>query len=307
VCDTPKAIGEKARKTVSDHIDEVVNIMAILGADRKKMSNVEDLEAVAEVLQQQQPYFQIRTWKGSKQEIVTEGGKVFVVSGKQCRGPYKDEAAAKAANKYIGSPAMVNETWGTVLPDYVPEDGHDEQVDETGEVADEPVADEGVAEGEVEGEAEVATEGEAEVAEGEAEVAEEGTTEVADEWGELAEAADGGDAKACKTMASEAKKAGVPDKDVKESSSWAEVADMIRNASGGEGEVSEVAEEAPWEPSVEQSIKFKPLDKNKKPVKKAIDAEITEVNSDKKTVTLKNLDDGKTVYKNVAWDRLIHE
>lgn len=304
-CNTPKAAGEKSRKTVEDHLEHIVNQMSLLGADRTQLADdASDLEATAKALQDAKPYFQVRTWKGQKQVLVKDNGKFYVQGedGKNRKGPYLNEQAAKMANKYIGQEPRVNEVWGLAMPDFAPE-GSTGMTDESGDTVPQDEGPPEEATEVAEETVEEATEGEVEVADGDG-----------DEWHQLAVLADSGDKSATIKLTQKGKELELTPEQMKAADNWMEVAALIREALGGEGEAEgeegeaegEV-EEAEWEPLADMVVKFKPLGKDKKPVKKAADVTILEVDSDAKTVKLKNLDDGKTIYKNIAWDRLIHD
>lgn len=96
---------------------------------------------------------------------------------------------------------------------------------------------------------------------------------------------------------------------------WEMVAEKIEEATlsgdGGEANDSEQGEQE-FVPALEEVYKFGPTDpKTKKPMinprtKKPLKVEVEVVKVDKKdkTVDLKNIDDGKTVYKAVPWDAL---
>lgn len=87
------------------------------------------------------------------------------------------------------------------------------------------------------------------------------------------------------------------DKDVVDAAdSWDIVADMIRN---GVPEEADAPAADTANPQVENVFYYKP-----KGAKKAIECEVTAVNAKKKTVTLKNLTDGKTEYKDVPFTAL---
>ena len=60
ICDTPERQG---RPTLQDHLDWVLNQMRLLGVDTTSIG-AEDLEATAAMLKEQKPYFTFRTWKG---------------------------------------------------------------------------------------------------------------------------------------------------------------------------------------------------------------------------------------------------
>ncbi len=102
-----------------------------------------------------------------------------------------------------------------------------------------------------------------------------------------------------------AEAAGVDADDVKNAESWAAVVELIQAADGDEGEGEEgegeeAAEE--WEPADGEVYKYKPPKS-----KKAVECEVTKVLAKNQLVNLKNLDDGKTVYKAVKWADLVQE
>ena len=108
----------------------------------------------------------------------------------------------------------------------------------------------------------------------------------------LGEAADGGDEEAQAKLQEMAEAANI---DPNAISTWAEVAEALSpNNSPEDG-----AEEAGEDPEVGNVYKYRP-----KGHKKDIECEVTGVFTAKQTVNLKNLDDGKTAYKNVAWSDL---
>lgn len=151
---------------------------------------------------------------------------------------------------------------------------------------------------------------------------------------ERANGSDADDAIAAQTQLIEmAVAAGHDEAEVKKRDTWEEVVAMISSPPGdetsaeegegegggeesaeGEGE-EEVAPPPPPppppapktpEPVKGKTAKYRPLDpKDKtKRVKKAIECEIVSVDKATKTVTLKSLVDGKTLYKGVKWDIL---
>lgn len=64
ICDTPQS---NARPTLDDHVDWVLNEMRKLGVDTKDMGE-DDLEVVAQGLEEAKPFFRFRTWKGKPTE-----------------------------------------------------------------------------------------------------------------------------------------------------------------------------------------------------------------------------------------------
>lgn len=85
-----------------------------------------------------------------------------------------------------------------------------------------------------------------------------------------------------------------------EYATWAELAEVLKSGAT----VEEPTE--PAEPKAAECYFYRPIDpKTKKPVKKAIECEVTAVFTGKKVVNLKNLDDNKTLYKSVPFDQLV--
>jgi len=109
----------------------------------------------------------------------------------------------------------------------------------------------------------------------------------------LAEAADEGDVKSQKKLSTMAKQAGI-DPDAVDT--WSEVADQMLGGAEASDDGGAEDEVVPEKGSL---VKYKPAGS-----KKSVECEVRLVDEDEKTVTLKNLDDGKTLYKNVAWDEL---
>lgn len=118
----------------------------------------------------------------------------------------------------------------------------------------------------------------------------------------LAEAADGGDEDAQVKLVKLAEVAGV---DAEACESWAAVVEAIEAANAPEVDSDEVGEgdedaspEKEWKPEKGDTYLYKPAGK-----KKPVDCEVVAVFEGKRTVNLKNLDDG-TSYKAIDWDSL---
>jgi hypothetical protein len=103
---------------------------------------------------------------------------------------------------------------------------------------------------------------------------------------------------------------------------WEAVSEFITSNQGGgeaaegEAEAEAEAEPEPINPKKGEMYKYQVLDaKTKKPLMNMkvkppkplapVDVEVTLVNTKSKTVDLKNVDDGKTIYKTVPFDQLI--
>lgn len=147
-------------------------------------------------------------------------------------------------------------------------------------------------------------------AQDEADAAGEGSSE---ELTALAEAADGGDETACETLTEKAKELGIDEDAVTGADNWAAVVELIQQASAGDGGEAEEEEVQELNPAKGETYKYQPTDpKTKKPAvnpktKKPllIECDVTAVDKKTKTVTLRNNDDNKTLYKSVAFDKLI--
>jgi hypothetical protein len=130
----------------------------------------------------------------------------------------------------------------------------------------------------------------------------------------LAKRADKGEDAAIDRLTELANAAGLTDEDISAEQNWvAVVARMGDGAAASDGEPRAEPEEE-WEPGKDEVYKYQlkgkdgqPLKDARKKVVKPVEVEVTAVNKAKKTVDLKNLGDGKTTYKGVAWDDLIAE
>ena len=92
---------------------------------------------------------------------------------------------------------------------------------------------------------------------------------------------------------------------MKKADSWADVVEMIREAQGAsEEEAEEETEEE--EEEAEEITPNKGDVYNYKPPKskKTVEVEVIKVLSKAKTCDVKNLDDGKSIYKAVPWSQL---
>ena len=120
----------------------------------------------------------------------------------------------------------------------------------------------------------------------------------------LAEKADSGDKKAQVAMDKRAAAAGV-ESEAAEAPSYADAVEIIRAAEAGAGSESEPeAEPEEFKPEKGEVYLYRPLDvKTKKPVKTPVECSVEAVFKNE-TVNLKNLDDGKTIYKAVPFSKL---
>lgn len=113
----------------------------------------------------------------------------------------------------------------------------------------------------------------------------------------LAEAADNGDDEAQAKLEKLAEAQGI---DATEIATWAEVAAMLEDGSeGGSDAEPEEEGEAQAPPEKGEVWYYKPPK-----ARKLVECEVTAVFASKEVVNLKNLDDGKTIYKSVPWSAL---
>ena len=118
----------------------------------------------------------------------------------------------------------------------------------------------------------------------------------------LAERAENKDKAAIAELKELAEKAGVDEGAVDEAEDWAAVAKLVKDAArGGEGPSTEPK---PYVPKKKDVVLYRPLGKDKKPVKHAVECQVEAVDKKSETATLKNLEDRGTVYKNVAFSDL---
>jgi hypothetical protein len=282
--DTPT----RSRKTFDDHVKEVINRLRILKGvkpGQKMEIDVDDLETLAAEIKEEAPCVRFRTWAGNKQELVERGGKFFVTGGRAELGPYKTEAAAKAANPYIGKEPMVTHTWGEVV-EFV-EDEDDAGVVEAED--DEEETDEKASED---------TEEETEDEAADEDADEEEASEDDDELTELATRADGGDKDAAKALKAKAIAAGISKEDVTNAESWAAVVEAMKAETAEETEEEADEEEAEEEAEEDEAIEKGDVVNFKQPKKKAVEAEVLLINVKKQTANIRTVDDRK-VFKDV--------
>lgn len=301
ICNTKNADGVET--TQEEHIADVLNEFRKLGCDTSQIKSGPDLEALAAALQQ---------------------------LGEQNQGPYFrfSTSYGKVSDKY--PEPRVWENWHGIkgLEEYSPEDVSEQAVQEEvrekvsspkpppNHPAKTPVPSKTQAGGR-----------------GKPPVPPKKQEKQFDEFGDLnslAEKADVGDEEAIDELTTQALKVGVEQDDIDNASSWADVVALMTAPSeeeteeeigeeseeeGGEESAEEEEAETEWEPKLGEVYFYTPVDpktkkaavnpRTKKPLK--VTCEIKAVNTQKKTVDLKNLDDGKTLYKTISWEDLMGE
>lgn len=177
---------------------------------------------------------------------------------------------------------QVQETWEGAV-DYETEET--EEVEDSSEEEEEPEAEE---EEETEEEAEEEAEEEPEAEE-----------EDGDDILALGQAADAEDEEAAAKLEQLALAAGYEQSAIDEAESWVAIAESLLAEGGATEEEGDATGEDPdWEPQKEDVYLYKAKGK-----RKATEHEVTAVFPGKKTVNLRNLDDGK-IFKGVPWDKL---
>lgn len=279
----------KTAQTVQEHFEIVLNELKKLGVDTGSFSEETfdaETEAAMEQLVKEKPFFGFRTYKYSKIEIEKKEDGKFYVGDKK----YPTYEAAKKANRYAGEEPRTNHDWHGVIEGYDPDNATVEE-DNTEEVETEEAAEE------------TATE--------EAEPA-------ADDFDvdTMLEAAKGDDGDAQTALREKAAELGATEEWMDgDDTSWDMIADCIRNggpvADEVPAEIEPVTEEEKVEWKKGDVTKYPLLDAKGKPKLNAkkkpmfVECELTAFDKAKKTWTLKNLDDGRTLYKDVKESSLV--
>lgn len=280
--DTPDRQG---RKTLEEHLAWVTNELRKLGVDTAEM-DVEELPDTLAAVKEAAPHFRFRTWKGDK----------------QTQGRYKDQEP------------RVQHFWEGIV-DWTEDDeaGMPSQAQDNTRAPGTPKAAAAVRVATTPRTAASPVNGKGTAGEGKVKPAEKEEPPEGPEFGDLdslAEAADGGDDGAVEKLTQLALDAGVTQEQIDEADNWSSVVELI----GGAGEESEAPEETATEevteeedgtPKVEQVFSYRPVDPTtKKKAAKAIQVEVTAVNTEKKTCDVKSLSDRKKGWRGVKWDAL---
>lgn len=280
--DTPDRQG---RKTLEEHLAWVTNELRKLGVETAEM-DVEELPDTLVAVKEAAPHFRFRTWKGDK----------------QTQGRYKDQEP------------RVQHFWEGIV-DWTEDDeaGMPSQAQDNTRAPGTPKAAAAVRVATTPRTAASPVNGKGTAGEGKVKPAEKEEPPEGPEFGDLdslAEAADGGDDGAVEKLTQLALDAGVTQEQIDEADNWSSVVELI----GGAGEESEAPEETATEevteeedgtPKVEQVFSYRPVDPTtKKKAAKAIQVEVTAVNTEKKTCDVKSLSDRKKGWRGVKWDAL---
>lgn len=297
-CDTPESKGK--RVTLEDHLGWILNEIKKLDADLKEIE-LEDLETTCEALQEAAPYFRFRTWKG-------EATKEF--------------PNPRVNHQWAGSKGLEN---------YVPDSDGDgvDAGDEDAEPADpEPAkpTSKTLAKAPTKPTAPVKAAKPKPAPEPDPEP-EESEPEAGDDidLDELAKQAAEGDEDAARAIVGHGALYNVSAKKLEDAPTWKAAVAILKKAIAaseagpadpepdddetGEGESEGEPEgESSWVPAVEEVYYYKPVTvdpktKKKTVAKKPVECEVTAVDEDKETVSLKNLDT-KAAYKAVPWASL---
>lgn len=283
----------RARKTVPEHVRWIANQLRLLGLETADME-ADDVEAACAALEADGPCFKFRTYKMPK----------------NTSGPYKDRDP------------MTRHDWGEwceFTPDDVPPEGL--QTQDEGEVGQEqqeqaaPPSSPAKANGISKPAARPAVRrlAAAKPTPPPPMPPAEEPTQLSDaDLDGLAELADQGDADSAATLAEACLQAGMTEEDVAGfDGRWNEAIELLKT---GEGEpaVEQEPEATPEplpDPAKGDAVRYKPRlvdPKTRRQTisKKVSDCTVVLVDVAKRTVALKDLSDGKTLYKGVSWDDL---
>lgn len=259
--------------TQEDNVSEILNEMRKLGGDDyTKGAKGSSLESLAAGLAAASPYFRFSTSQSA---------------------PTPEFPDPRVWENWHGSKG---------LEDYEPPTG-DGVEEETAGAA--PASEETEEEAPADGPFNEFDDGSGDEKEGE----EEGEDDGADDLDALASAADDDQDKGAMTkLKALAKKAGVSDQEIDDADSWASLAEMVRSAQEAPAPKAKkkAEEKSPPAPKLKEVWLYLPPGKNpatKAPYKDPIEGQVTKVNAAKKTVTLKDLDNGKE-YADVPFDAL---
>lgn len=297
LCDTPN----KSRKTIEEHIGWVYNELRKMGIDTEDIDPT-NLDEVASDLKQMKPFFRFETWQGEATEQYPNPRTNHKWLGMTEYDPEEDAGAATE-----DSSEEVEEQPTPTPPSKTQKNGKASSKSATPT----QVAKNGAASTKT-----APAKGKKATPTPPPEPEEEGET--AGEFNEfedmdsLVAAANKGNDDAQQKLTDLATEAGVDQQFIDDAPNWEAVVAKMNNPDEEEGEVAAeepVIEEE--EPEVEatpekgQLYAFKPLDqKTKKRATKAIEVEVVAVDTTKKTVTLKSLDNPKLTYAGVKWELL---
>lgn len=330
---TPDRQGDKSRKTFAEHFDWMLQHLMQLGANLGGLQGKTPLEVenhlrlVMKALCKAAPYFRFRTWVGTKQVIAQDtDGRWYLFNenekGSRKRTPAKPgfatEEAAKKSFTYAGNEPQVQHVWGEIIHDYRSAIGNgmkDESEPQEGYSPSNRIS-EPLDKSELSSAADEKANKESS----------------ADQFNEFSDSGDNSghldglvmrateqeDEQAQDELIQMAVAAGYDESFVTSDKvqSWASLAEMIRNPQTGSEEAelassdesSSDAESEPTPlatPAVKDVVHFNPIDpKTKKPAKKAVECEVISVDKKAKTVKLKLLRDGKTIFNAVPWDKI---
>jgi hypothetical protein len=294
LCDTPN----KSRKTVEDHLGWIYNELRKLGLDTENL-DFQEIEEAVEDLRRTKPYFRFRTWQGEATEqypnprVNHQWGGQVEYNPEDDAGAATEDSSDEVEEQPTPAPTPKNGKTGKKTPPT--------QVAKNGATA-----------------TAVAPKGKkvAQSSPPEPEEATEDFDEFKDDLDSLAKRANTGkDDDAEQRLTDLAIEAGASAEDIENAADWTLVVEMINNPPPT---APDEEEETPEEPVVEepeeevepipekgQLYSFKPMDsKTKQRAKKAVEVEVVEVDTTKKTVKLKNLDNPGLVYTGIKWELL---
>lgn len=323
LCDTLDRKGEKARRTIDDHVDWILKQLRTIGRDTSDIDDEDSLQEALDELNEEKPYIIFRTWKGKATKEFPNPR-----TNHQWVGLY-DEEDLEDDDEDVEDETPVNKKKSKKVEDEEPEDDEDE-VDED-DTEDEEVEEVSVKKkGKGKEKTEVKGGKKPPKPPKKVAVEEEDDEEAFDDGAvnldELAEEADGGDKKAAKKLNELAADKGVKrvrgmtfadlvekmngtedeeedeDEDDSESDDEDGNDDDSEDDTDSEDEDEDDEEEYP-DPQVDEVYAYLPEGKDpktKKPFKKPIQVVVMKVRTKDKTVDLMD-NKTKVKYPKVPW------
>ncbi len=316
MCDTPDNKGDKARKTLDDHVEWVLKQLRTVGVDTSEIEDDDDLMNALEELKETAPQITFRTWQGkaSKQfpnprvnETWTGVYEADEDDEDTDDDDEEDDRTAKSKKKKKKDEEEEEEEDEDT--DDVEENDEDEE--DADEEEDEPKAKKG-GKGKKKGSKDVDEDEEDDGDDDESDDSEDEEDDDEDEevfddgavnLDELAEEADGGDKDAKRKLLDLA-----ADKNIRKVKGMT-FEDLVAKLKGEEGEETEdededdEEEDNDWEPQEDEVYAYLPEGKDpktKKPYKKPIQVIVKKVNKKGKTVDLMD-NKTKAKFPKVKW------
>ena len=304
LCDTPDRQGEKARRTTEDHLAWTLNELRKLGLDTDNL-DYSELESAVQMLEEAQPTFRFRTWRGKPTEAYPDpkvnhmwngivdftppsdssSGDVVDTSGEE-----EVEEAKPSAKSKTGSKAAATSTTNGKTKAAAPVPVKTAAKASPGKAGTKPATKAKQPE----------PEPEEELVDDMVEFSNEDLVQIATDEG------DENQAKAQNALEARAIAAGLTKEFVDGAKSWEEVVAAIEEGAEGDTAADEEGEEESSHGLSEGDVvKYRAIDPKTKKPGKPLEYTITKIDEGSQTVYLKSLDTKKALAGAVAIDKLI--